>query len=68
MKLGPVSLLDCIVFVIFLAPQLILQAGLFRTVSVALKALPFLCNAPLPTARRPVSPAYLPNRSDSAAQ
>jgi hypothetical protein len=42
MILGPVTLLDCLVFLIFLAPQLLIQVGLFQTVHVAVKALPFL--------------------------
>ncbi|VUC37563.1 unnamed protein product [Clonostachys rosea] len=42
MILGPVTLLDCLVFLIFLAPQLLIQVGLCQTVHVALKALPFL--------------------------
>lgn len=42
MILGPVSLLDCLVFVIFLIPQLLYQAGLFSTVLVVVKVLPFL--------------------------
>lgn len=42
MILGPVSYLDCIVFCLFLAPQLILDAGLFETTVVVLEALPFL--------------------------
>lgn len=42
MILGPVSYLDCLVFCIFLAPQLILQAGIFETVKVILQVLPFL--------------------------
>lgn len=42
MILGPVSYLDCIVFCVFLAPQLIWQAGLFRTIFHASRAVPFL--------------------------
>lgn len=42
MILGPVSYLDCIVFCIFLAPQLILNVGLFETVITVLQVLPFL--------------------------
>ncbi|KAK4249632.1 monoterpene epsilon-lactone hydrolase [Corynascus novoguineensis] len=49
LNLGPVSYLDCIVFCVFLAPQLVLQAGFFETVWCALKALPFLL-AKLPAA------------------
>lgn len=46
MILGPVSYLDCIVFCIFLAPQLILNVGLFETVLTVLQVLPFLGTAP----------------------
>ncbi|KAL0930931.1 arylacetamide deacetylase [Colletotrichum truncatum] len=42
MILGPVSLLDCLVFCIFLTPQLLFNVGFFPTVLVVLKALPFL--------------------------
>ncbi|KAF9875510.1 arylacetamide deacetylase [Colletotrichum karsti] len=42
MILGPVSLLDCLVFVIFLVPQLLWNVGFFQTVLVALKTCPFL--------------------------
>jgi len=42
MILGHVSWLDCIVFLVFLAPQLIIHAGFFGTLSCGLRALPFL--------------------------
>lgn len=42
MILGPVSLIDSAIFCLFLAPQLIIQVGLFRTIYVALSCLPFL--------------------------
>lgn len=42
MILGPVSWLDCLVYLLLLAPQLILHAGLFPTLSHGLQALPFL--------------------------
>lgn len=42
MILGPVSLVDCLVFVIFLIPQLLYQAGIFASLLVVLKVLPFL--------------------------
>lgn len=47
MILGPISLIDCGVFLIFLAPQLIWNAGFFLTLFTALKALPFLCQLTL---------------------
>ena len=43
MILGQVSYLDIIVFLIFLAPQLVIQVGLFSTVACVVKTLPFLC-------------------------
>ena len=46
MILGPVSYLDCIVFCTFLAPQLILNVGLFETVVTVLQVLPFLGTKP----------------------
>ncbi|KAK5627693.1 hypothetical protein RRF57_003409 [Xylaria bambusicola] len=42
MILSPISYLDCIVFCIFLAPQLVIRVGLFETISVVLQCLPFL--------------------------
>lgn len=42
MILGQVSYLDCVVFLIFLAPQLLYHVGLFGTLSCAIRALPFL--------------------------
>ncbi|KAH7348782.1 Alpha/Beta hydrolase protein [Rhexocercosporidium sp. MPI-PUGE-AT-0058] len=42
MILGQVSWLDCFVFLIFLAPQLIVHVGFFPTLFCGIKALPFL--------------------------
>ncbi|KAF6812162.1 arylacetamide deacetylase [Colletotrichum sojae] len=42
MILGPVSLLDCAVFCIFLVPQLLINVSIFTTVTVVIQALPFL--------------------------
>ncbi|KAK3956871.1 alpha/beta-hydrolase [Pseudoneurospora amorphoporcata] len=42
MILGAVSYLDCIVFCIFLAPQLIWNVGLVPTIKCLLEALPFV--------------------------
>ncbi|KAI0013732.1 alpha/beta-hydrolase [Xylariaceae sp. FL0662B] len=42
MILGPVSYLDCVVFCVFLTPQLLIHVGLFETVVVVLRCLPFL--------------------------
>ncbi|KAH8671777.1 Alpha/Beta hydrolase protein [Tricladium varicosporioides] len=42
MILGQVSWLDCMVFLAFLAPQLIFRVGFFPTLFCGLRALPFL--------------------------
>ena len=43
MILGQISYLDCLVFLFFLIPQLLLQVNLIELIAVASKALPFLC-------------------------
>lgn len=43
MILGQVSYLDCLVFLLFLAPQLFIQVGFWNTLACVLRALPFLC-------------------------
>ncbi|CAK7220316.1 hypothetical protein SBRCBS47491_004146 [Sporothrix bragantina] len=51
--LPPVSLLDCVVFCVCLAPQLLLQAGPWATFACILRALPFLAfRMPVDVARR----------------
>ncbi|UNI21453.1 hypothetical protein JDV02_007443 [Purpureocillium takamizusanense] len=42
MIIGPVSLIDCLVFCIFLTPQLLWHVGFFRTAFAVLPMLPFL--------------------------
>ena len=42
MILGPISLLDCAVFVIFLLPSLLVQVGILKTIRLIIQALPFL--------------------------
>ncbi|KAF7544604.1 hypothetical protein G7Z17_g9816 [Cylindrodendrum hubeiense] len=42
MILGPISLIDCLAFCLFLLPQLFWDVGVIQTLLVALKALPFL--------------------------
>ena len=42
MILGPINGVDCVAFVIFLAPQLLYQTGLVAVLSVVVKVLPFL--------------------------
>lgn len=44
MILGPISLIDCLVFCGFLLPQLFWDVGVIQTFVVAVKALPFLCS------------------------
>lgn len=43
MILGQISYLDCIVFLIFLAPQLLLQINTFELLLCIIQALPFFC-------------------------
>ena len=52
MILGPISLLDCLVFVIFLIPNLLIQVGIFGTIGLVVKLVPFFGTLPIP----PVSP------------
>lgn len=42
MILGQIAWVDCIVFLVFLAPQLLIQVGVFGSLNVAIRALPFL--------------------------
>lgn len=42
MILGPVSLLDCLAFLVFLVPRFIIEVGFFRTALVALRCVPFV--------------------------
>lgn len=43
MILDGIAWVDCLAFLLFLAPQLIFQVGFFRTAICGVKALPFLC-------------------------
>ena len=43
MILGQISYLDCIVFLIFLAPQLLLNVNIFELLTCIIQALPFFC-------------------------
>lgn len=45
MILNQISYLDCIVFLILLAPQLLLRVGLIETIICVLQALPFFRNS-----------------------
>jgi hypothetical protein len=51
MILGPISLIDCVVFMVFLVPQLLYQVGLVATVTTVLNVLPFLGTDPSPSFR-----------------
>lgn len=42
MILGPISLLDCLVFVGFLAPQLLFRVNIIELLSCVSHALPFI--------------------------
>ena len=46
MILGQMSYLDCIVFLICLAPQLLMHVNIFELVFCVFKALPFFCKNP----------------------
>lgn len=59
MILGPISYLDCIVFCIFLAPQLLLELGLIETIQIVLQVLPFLGTLKID---RPTEKNNVPNR------
>lgn len=48
MILGQISYLDCIVFLIFLAPQLLIKINLLELLLCVLQALPFLCKSKSP--------------------
>ena len=43
MILGQISYLDCIVFLVFLAPQLLLRVNILELLACIIKALPFFC-------------------------
>lgn len=43
MILSQISYLDCIVFLIFLAPQLLQQVNTFELLACFVRALPFFC-------------------------
>lgn len=42
MILDQIAWSDCFIFLLFLAPQLIIHVGLIRTAACAIRALPFL--------------------------
>ncbi|GAB1320101.1 hypothetical protein MFIFM68171_10311 [Madurella fahalii] len=63
-KLGPVSYLDCLVFCVFLAPQLLWQVGFFETILCVFQAVPFLV-VELPVAF--IRGRYLVNRAKQSA-
>ena len=42
MMLGQISYLDCVVFVLFLIPQLLLRVNFIELLITGLKAIPFL--------------------------
>jgi len=45
MILGQISYLDCIAFLIFLIPQLLIRVGLIETAICGICALPYLCKS-----------------------
>ena len=42
MILGQIAYVDCLVFLVFLIPQLLLRVNFFQLITVAVEALPFL--------------------------
>lgn len=46
MILGQISYLDCIVFLVFLTPQLLLNVNIFALAVCIGKAVPFICKLP----------------------
>ena len=42
MILGQIAYVDCLVFLFFLIPQLLLRVNFFQLITVAIEALPFL--------------------------
>ena len=46
MILDQIAWSDCIIFLVFLAPQLIIHVGLIKTAICGIKALPFLSTLP----------------------
>ena len=43
MILGQIAYVDCIVFLMFLVPQLLFRVNIIELLVVGLRALPFLC-------------------------
>lgn len=43
MILDQISYLDCFVFLVFLAPQLLLRVNIFELLICTVQALPFFC-------------------------
>lgn len=43
MILGQISYVDCVVFLICLIPQLLIQSNFFELIFCGLRALPFIC-------------------------
>ena len=62
MILGQVAYVDCVAFLIFLLPQLLLRLTFFELVTVAVKALPFLRMSNLVG----IQPSVYPHRSINA--
>lgn len=46
MILGQISYLDCLVFLLFLAPQLLLRVNIIELLICIVRALPFFCEDP----------------------
>ena len=66
MILGQVSYLDCVAFLMFLAPQLLIQVGLLDTLVCGLCALPFLRECPIETDSRRIAKRQAPMLTPSS--
>ncbi|KAM0701776.1 hypothetical protein Q7P35_010685 [Cladosporium inversicolor] len=58
MILDQVAWSDCIIFLVFLAPQLIIHVGLIETAICGIKALPFLVKMPYQLVRERLRPRH----------
>jgi len=55
MILNQISYLDCLAFLVFLAPQLLIHVGILELAKCIFQALPFFCKNPT------LSPPQIPN-------
>lgn len=65
MILGQIAWVDCFVFLVLLAPQLLIHVGLINTFTTVIKALPFFRKLPVDRWRR-LDPDLIQNDSAQA--